>query len=410
MKIWIKLLAGGVVGVLLAYFLPFEGASVYDIFSYLSELIINIGRYALYPLVFFSVAVGTFELRQEKKVLKVFGRTLLYMAGTGILLAVIGAGSVLLMSPERIPIVIEEEVTFTTPALKQIFLQLFPRNYFKVFTESGNFLLPLFFLSFFLGLNFTFDRLITRPAVQFFDAMSRIFYHINSFVLEVMGIGMIALAAFLVVEILRIPELQLYGELIIVLGIDSAIVLFAIYPIFLYLLGGKRNPFRSLYAVLAPLLGGLVSGDSYFSLGFMMRNGKENLGVPRSVGSFTLPIFALFGRAGTALVSGASFIVILTSYSSLGISIADFLWVVLYTFLISFTLGSVPGLGAFVALSMLCSLYGGGYEEGYLIVKPIAPILVSVAVLLDVASASFSSMLIAKHENMQKEIELGEYM
>jgi len=141
-----------------------------------------------------------------------------------------------------------------------------------------------------------------------------------------------------------------------------------------------------------------------------MRNGKENLGVPRSVGSLTLPIFALFGRAGTALVSGASFILILTSYSSLGITIPDFLWVVLYTFLISFSLGSVPGLGAFVALSMLCTIYGSGYEEGYLILKPIAPILVSAAVLLDVASASFSSMLIARHEKMQKEIELSEFM
>ena len=118
--------------------------------------------------------------------------------------------------------------------------------------------------------------------------MSRIFYHINSFVLEVMGLGMIALTAFLVTQILSIPELQLYGELIIVLGIDSAVVLFIIYPIFLYLLGGRKNPFRWLYAVLAPLFGGLVSGDSYFSLGFMMRNGKENLGIPRSIGSIPL--------------------------------------------------------------------------------------------------------------------------
>ena len=408
MKIWIKLLAGGIIGALLAYFLPDTSAE--DIYSYLTELIINIGRYAIYPLVFFSVAVGTFELRQEKKVLKVLGRTMLYLAGAGILLSIIGAGSVLLMSPERIPIIIEEEITFSTPTLKQILLQLFPRNYFKVFTESGNHLLPLFFLSFFLGLNFTFDRLMTRPAVQFFDSMSRIFYHINSFVLEVMGLGMIALTAFLVTQILSIPELQLYSELIIVLGIDSAVVLFIIYPIFLYLLGGKKNPFRWLYAVLAPLFGGLVSGDSYFSLGFMMRNGKENLGIPRSIGSISLPIFALFGRAGTALVSGASFILILTSYSSLGITIPDFLWVVLYTFLLSFTLGSVPGLGAFVALSMLCTLYGSGYEEGYLILKPIAPILISIAVLLDVASASFSSMLIARHEKMQKEVDIMEFM
>ena len=407
MKIWIKLLAGSAIGLLLGFFLPIESI---DLLEYFTRLATNIGRYAIFPLVFFSLAVGTFELKSEKKVLRIYGRTLLYLIATGALLAVIGAGSVLLMAPERIPIVIEEEILFSTPSFKEILLTIFPRNLFTIFNDSGAYLLPVSFLAFFIGLNFTFDRLITRPAVQFFDSMSRIFYHINTFVLEILGLGMIAMSSFLVSRMVFTPEMQLYRQLLMVLGIDTAIILLGLYPGMLYLLTGRRNPFKWLYGILGPVIAGFFSGDGYFSLGFSIKNGKENLGIPRKVGATTFPLFALFGRAGTALVSAASFLVILKSYSSLGITIVDLLWVVGFSFLTSFTLGTVPGMGAFVALSSLCALYGGGYEEGYLILKPVAPLLISCAVMLDVVTASFASMLIARHEDMIEEIEIKEFV
>ncbi len=409
MKIWIKLLAGATIGLLLGLFLPIKEPG-YEVFSYLSSLVLNIGRYAIFPFIFFSLAIGTFELKTEKKVLKVYGRTILYMVATTALLALVGAISVLLMSPDRIPIVIEEEIIFNRPGIKDIFLQIFPRNLFSVFSNDGGFLLPLCFLSFFLGLNFTFDRLVTRPAVQFFDSMARIFYHINIFVLEIMGLGMIALSAFLIQQSIGAPEIGLHKQLLLVLFIDAGIVLFGIYPGLLFLLTEKKNPYRWLYAVLAPAIAGLVSGDGYFTLGFSIRNGKENLGIPRKIGSATFPLFALFGRAGTALVSSVSFIVIINSYSSLGITALDLFWVILFSFLISFTLGGVPGAGAFVALSSLCAAYGGGYEEGYLILKPVAPVLVSVAVLLDVTTASFASMLVARHEKAQDNVDIKEFI
>ena len=76
---------------------------------------------------------------------------------------VIGTLSVLLFSPDRIPIIIEVETYLTIPGIKEVLLEIFPRNFFLVFINNGNFLLPLFFLAFFLGLNFSFDKVETRP-------------------------------------------------------------------------------------------------------------------------------------------------------------------------------------------------------------------------------------------------------
>jgi len=118
----------------------------------------------------------------------------------------------------------------------------------------------------------------------------------------------------------------------------------------------------------------------------------------------------MFGKAGTALVTSVSFVIILRSYSSLGIGITQLLWVLSFTFLVSFILGSVPGMGAFVALSILCTSYGTGVEEGYLIMKPIAPLLISFSVFLDVVTSAFASYLTAVQGDVEKQIEIRDFV
>ena len=59
---------------------------------------------------------------------------------------------------------------------------------------------------------------------------------------------------------------------------------------------------------------------------------------------------------------------------------------------------------------LLSSLFGSGYEEGYLILRPVAPLLLSFGVLLDVVTAAFATMLVARHEGMQEEIEVREFI
>jgi len=157
-------------------------------------------------------------------------------------------------------------------------------------------------------------------------------------------------------------------------------------------------------------LGAFFSGDSFFSLGLAARMTRENLGVPRKVGAVNLPLFAMFGRAGTALTSTIAFFIILKSYSSLEISLDQVFWTISFAFLLSFALPSVPGLGAYINLSLLCSLYGRGLENGYLNLQPILPVLVSFSALLDVYAAGFCSFLVTRHENLQKEVPLQQYI
>ena len=87
-----------------------------------------------------------------------------------------------------------------------------------------------------------------------------------------------------------------------------------------------------------------------------------------------------------------------------------FLWIFLFGFICSFLTGPVPGAGVAAALSLLCGFYGKGIEEGYLILYPVMPLLTSFAAAIDVLTAALASMLVARHENMQKEIPIKDFI
>ena len=410
MKIWLKYLLGITIGVILGTFISPENIVFKDILEFLAELTINIGRYTVFPIVFFSIGYGTFKLKQEKRVTAIYLKTIAAITVSSTLLVIIATGIVLLFSPDRIPIIIENQISYNFPGYRDILRSVFPISLFQVFTENSNFLLPVTFFGFFLGLNFSFDKVMTRPAYQFFDAMSRILYHIGSFIVEILGFGMIILAANFTMQIINAPQLVLFNQLIILLTINTIIIIFGIYPAFIYFLGGKQNPYKIMYALLGPSLAALVSGNSYFTLTSLILHSKENLGVPRKIGSSTLPFFTLFGKAGTAAVTSITFILILKSYSSLAISPGGILWIMLFSMLTSLLAGSVPGIGVLVSLATMCKLYGKGIEEGFLIIGSIAPILVSFSVLIDTVTAGVSSYLIAYHEKGNKEIPVKDFM
>ena len=406
MKIWIKLLIGSLIGLAAGFFIPVQAQGLFDS---VSSLLIGIGRYALFPFIFFSLGIGTSELRQEKRLLRVYFSIFKYLVLAAGLLIVIGTLSVLVFPPERIPITIEADRAFIPVGVVDGLKVIFPRNLFAVFFGSGDFLLPVVVLAFLLGLNMDFDRQLTRPVVQLFDSLSRIFYHLNSLIVELFAIALIAIAAARISHLSH-AELGMYKQIIIIVAVDVVVVAFGVFPGALYLMGIRENPYRWLYASIGPAIAGLFTGDQYISLGIVTKHGKESLGVPRMVGSAVYPLFAILGRAGTAMVATVSFILILRSYSSLEITFLQTLWVMFFSFVVSFILGAMPGNGAFFAIFMLCSLYAKGLQEGYLILKTIAPLLVSFGAFIDVLTSAFVSLLIAREENVWTEVEAENFI
>ncbi|MFW5710361.1 MAG: dicarboxylate/amino acid:cation symporter [Spirochaetota bacterium] len=410
MKLWMKYLLAATVGVILGIYVFPTNESAFQNTEFAAQIVLHIGRYALFPLIFFSLAYGTFRLRMDRRTLPVIGKSFLIIAATAALLVSIGTGIVLAIAPERIPIIVETEVVHAYPSFKELIFNIFPNNLFNIFIGEGSILFPVVFFSLFLGLNFSFDKVLTRPVVQVFDSLTRIFYHIAKFVNELLGLGLVVLAAYFVVHLRRSEELELYSELLLLIGILTVFIIFCIYPILLYFLTGRQNPFKYLYAILAPSIAAFFSGNSYFSLVPLIPHIKENLGVPRKIGSVTIPLFALFAKAGTAMVSSITFIVILKSYSSLGIEFVEITWIIGVSIAASLLTSTVPGFGVAAALTALCTLYGRGIENGFLIIYPILPLLSSFAVFIDMVTVALGSLVVAYSEDEQRDLFPTQYI
>jgi Na+/H+-dicarboxylate symporter len=280
---------------------------------------------------------------------------------------------------------------------------IFPSNMFSILAGSGTYLFPACVFAFFLGMGLSYDRNYTKPVISIIDSLSRIFYHIGSFFSEVLGFVMIVLAAYWAVRFRGVLHANVFRDLIVLLGIFSLVLGFGILPLFLYLLKPKTNPWVVLYGSLGPAVAAFFSGDINLTLPVILRHTKENLGVRRRANAVTLTLFTTFARAGSAMVAASAFIVIIKSYSSLGITMGDIFSIGIRALLISFLLARHPGDGAYTALAVLCLGFGRGFEAGYLILKPLAFYLIAVGTFLDVMLASFGNFALARLSGFQED-------
>jgi Na+/H+-dicarboxylate symporter len=404
MKIWIKYLIGATLGAILALAVPLEDAWLRNTLNFLYDLSIRIGRYALLPLMLFSVPVAVFQRNEDKEFWKGVGRAALLLLASVAALSLVGVIVAATVQPARIPLVTDAPSASRPTGIKDLLLSIFPESPFAALL-SGKFLLPALILAALVGLAFSHDRAATRPAVQVFDSLSRIFYQINSAIAEFLGILLIAASARCVIEFRAAARTEVFLPLLLTVGIEVLVVSLAVLPAVLYFFGGRKDPFKAIYGLLAPALAALASGDLYFALGPLTRHAQENLGIRRRYNALDIPMAAIIGRAGTALVTSTAFIVVLSSYSGLGVSPSRLLWIVAVVPFAVLLTASSPDRGAIAALMSLCSLYGKGFENGFLIAAPMALPLMAAGAFLDALWAGCASYLLAKRSGGTQEKE-----
>jgi Na+/H+-dicarboxylate symporter len=399
MKIWIKYIVGILAGIAFAVIVPTQNPAFASAIQYLSDLAVQFGRYSVYPVLFFSFTIGVYELRESKSLFRLGAITTGVIIITTILLAVIGLISVLIANPSRIPIFVEGATGAATVGIAESFRQLFPSSAFEVFT-NGLFVLPLCIFGGFAGAGCAVDRNASKATLTLFDSLSRVSYSVMTFFVDTIAIGMIAISVNWVIQFRAMLASKVFVDFMGLLLFNLLFLALVVYPLFIRLACGKVKPYRVLYASIGSIVAAFFSGDTTMSLPVIIRHANESLGVRRRISSVTMPMFSIFCRAGTALTVTVSFIVILKSYSSLGIAFYDMLWLMGVSIIISFFLGRFPTGGAYVALATVCALYGRGFEAGYLILKPAAFFIGSVACAIDALTAIVGTYVIAQRQDM----------
>lgn len=399
MKVWIKYLIGVAIGLAAAFILPTDNATVSAAVAFLLDIFIRFGRYIVVPLIFFTGAVAVNKLRSSKLMLKASAWTAVITVLSSLLLTVIGVLSIIIVKLPRIPITVDQVTDTYSLGVGQLIRSLFPNSAFEAFLE-GSFLLVPFLLAVLVGWESAVEENAFRPVVTLLDNLSKLIYGISVFFTEIMSIGMIAIMCNWTITFRSVWATGIYTPMIVMFIIDFVIIAGIIYPVILYYVCHDPHPYRVLFAGVTSMLTAFLSGDTNLTLPLNIRHGKESLGVRRRVSGFTYPLYSIFARGGSALVTVISFIVIWRSYSSLSISVKDVLWIAGSAFAMSFLLGGLPSGGAFVLLAILCTSYSKGFETSFLLLKPAAPIICSFAALFDAATAMFGSYIVAVKTKM----------
>ena len=396
MKLWLKYLIGAALGLAAALILPLDSLQGAAALSFITDIIVRIGRYTLLPLLFFSGIMAVVRMSEDGLLVRASLWTFGVIALSSLLLAALGFISIVIVRLPRIPITTERAAELSTLNLKEFCRMIFPNSAFESLTQ-GSFLLPAFLFAVIIGIGCYMEHSNIKPIISLADALSELFYNVTVIFTELFSAGIVFVMCSWAIQFRDVLKSGVFTPLIIMLAVDFVILAGVIYPLIVVSVCRNGKPLKVLRASIAPFLVAFLSGDTNLALPVETRLGKEMLGIRQRVNGFAFPLFSIFARGGTALVSIISFVVIWRSYSTLNIEFFDMLAISMTAFLLSFVMGNLPVGGTFVTLTILCSIFGRGMETGYLLLKPAAVIIGSFSALFDAATVMFGAYIVANN-------------
>ncbi|HHI01161.1 MAG TPA: dicarboxylate/amino acid:cation symporter [Thermococcus litoralis] len=264
------------------------------------------------------------------------------------------------------------------PSLVQTLLNIVPTNPFGALASGA--VLPTIFFAIVLGIALSYlmnsenERIRNSATTLYnaFDGLAEAMYKIVRGVMQYAPIGVFALIAY----IMATQGVKVVGPLAkvtVAVYLGLALQIVVVYGILLKIFGLDLIKFLS--KAKDAMVTAFVTRSSSGTLPVTMRVAEENMGVPRSIYSFTLPLGATINMDGTAIYQGvcAMFIAYAIGHP---LPFSQQLIIVLTAVLASIGTAGVPGAGA-IMLAMVLESVGLPLEPG-------TPVALAYAMILGI--------------------------
>lgn len=275
-----------------------------------------------------------------------------------------------------------EAIEATAPSLVDTLLNIVPKNPFGALSSGA--VLPTIFFAIILGIALSYlmtsenERIRNSATTLYnaFDGLAEAMYKIVRGVMQYAPIGVFALIAY----IMAVYGPKVVGPLAkvtfaVYLGLIIQIVV--VYGILLKVFG--LDLIKFLNKAKDAMITAFVTRSSSGTLPVTMRVAEENMGAPRSIYSFTLPLGATINMDGTALYQGVCAMFIAFAIGQ-PLPFSQQLVIVLTAVLASIGTAGVPGAGA-IMLAMVLESVGLSLEPGTAVALAYAMILGIDAIL-----------------------------
>jgi len=349
-KIFIGLVLGIVVG--LIFQSSPEVAITY--IKPLGVLFLNLIKMVIVPLVLSSLVVGSASTGDVGKLGRIGIKTLAYFLITTALAVTLGLFFANILQPGlglSIPLDATAEAG-EIPSMLDTLLNIVPTNPIQAMAEAN--MLQIIIFALFLGISITLVGDKAKPFFDFFDSMAEVCYKIVAIIMEFGPIGVFGLIAPVVAEHGASALLPLL-KVIIAVYLSCIVHAVLVYSGAVYLFT-KMNPIMFFKGAAPAMMLAFTTSSSSGTLPITMKCTEENLGVPKSISSFVLPLGATINMDGTALYQGVCALFVAQVYG-LDLNLAQQMTVVLTATLASIGTAGVPG-GGLIMLTMVLQSVG----------------------------------------------------
>ncbi|MBR7056727.1 MAG: dicarboxylate/amino acid:cation symporter [Oscillospiraceae bacterium] len=316
-------------------------------------IFLNLIKWVVTPLVFFSIMAGVISMRDIRKVGSVGVKTVVYYLCTtafaitiGLILANLFKGI--------FPALQTTDLTYESSGpvnFMDTLVGIFPSNFLKPFVDAN--MLQIIVASLIIG--FALLVIEKRREVEYtlVEVLNDVFMKAMEMIVKLSPIGVFCLICPVVAE----NGPAVLGSLAKVLLI--AYLAYILHAVVVYSLSvrvaAKMSPLRFFKEMLPAMMFAFSSASSVGTLPINMEC-TEKLGADKDVSSFVLPLGATINMDGTAIYQGVCAIFIASCYG-ISLSFPQMLTIVLTATLASIGTAGVPGAGM-VMLAMVLQSVG----------------------------------------------------
>jgi DAACS family dicarboxylate/amino acid:cation (Na+ or H+) symporter len=274
-----------------------------------------------------------------------------------------------------------------------LLVKIVPRN--PVAAAASGDMLAVIFVSLMLGVALTLmPREKAEPMLQFLDSLGHVTVTIIELVMKVAPIGVFCLI-FSVTARFGLSLLVNLAQFVVTVVGSLAFFQFVGYSVILALVA-RRSPAEFFRKARIVMITAFSTSSSNATLPTTMRVSEQELGIPREIGGFVLPLGATMNMNGTALFEGAT-VLFLAQVFGVHLPLSAQLVVVLMSVVTAIGVAGIPG-GSIPLLMMVLGMVGVPME-GIAIILGVDRILDMCRTTLNVTGDLVTATIVDRFES-----------
>lgn len=358
---------------------------------------IGLLKMVLIPLVFTSIVVGVASLQAHHQVHRVWITTLLFFTLTtalAMLVALVaanifkpGAGMSLTMFADAMADF--EARQMSMPEFFRHFLTGLFKNPFEAFTNGD--ILSVLMFAIFVGVALVAGGQRYETILQLMQELLDMLLRIIGWIMWLAPLGIMALLIRLVAEQDVALLVSMLGFIVLIFAttvFHGAVVL----PGLLYAVT-RRSPLWFFRGSREALITAFATSSSSAALPVSLRCAEENLGVPRRIAGFVIPLGATVNMDGTALYEAAAALFV-ANLIGVELSLVEQLVVFMTAMIASSGAPGIPSAGMVTMVMVLQAV--GLPAEAIAILLPIDRLLDTVRTAVNVEGDIIGSLVVQK--------------